>query len=170
MLWLAVSLVIAAEPQTLVGRAVGVHDGDTITVLDADNVQHKIRLAGIDAPELKQAFGSKAKQGLSGMVAGRDVRIAWRSRDRYGRILGEVYAGGRWVNREMVEAGLAWHYVRFDQSAELRIAEHFARDNIAGLWVESDPVPPWEWRVSRRELRPDRRRSPGPAESGRPRP
>ena len=59
--WVAAILALvltSAEAATLSGRVVGVHDGDSITVLDASHTQHKIRLAGIDAPELKQAFGT----------------------------------------------------------------------------------------------------------------
>lgn len=145
MIGFALAVIVASTSEEMVGRVVSVNDGDTITVL-IDRTQHKIRLTGIDAPEAKQPFGSRAKEHLSGLVAGRDVRIKWRSKDRYGRILGDIYADDRWINREMVESGFAWQYVRFDRSAELRIAEHFARDNAAGLWADREPIPPWEWR------------------------
>jgi len=75
---------------TLDGRVVGVHDSDTITVLDASRQQHRIRLAGIDAPELKQAFGTRSRQNLSGLVFGKDVAVEWEERDRYKRIVGKV--------------------------------------------------------------------------------
>lgn len=147
--------ILLADPQTFTARVVGVHDGDTITVLQG-TTQHKIRLSEVDAPELGQPFGASAKQSLSEMVAGRDVRIVWRSRDRYGRILGDVYRDDRWINHELVEGGMAWQYVRYDRSASLRIAEHFARDNAYGLWADRDPIPPWEWRRTER----DRHRTP----------
>ena len=70
---------------------VGVADGDTVTVLDADKVQHKIRLAGIDAPEKSQPFGNRSKQNLSDLVFGKYVRVDWDKRDRYGRIVGKVW-------------------------------------------------------------------------------
>ena len=78
---------------TLTGRVVGVHDGDTITVLDADRVQHKIRLQGIDAPELGQAFGSRSKQNLSSLVYNHQVTVEWDKYDQYRRVLGVVFVG-----------------------------------------------------------------------------
>ena len=82
---------LACNADTITGRVVGVADGDTVTVLDADKVQHKIRLAGIDAPEKAQAFGNRSKQNLSDLVFGKDVRVDWDKRDRYGRIVGKVW-------------------------------------------------------------------------------
>ncbi len=68
-------LSVAAQPQTITGKVVGVSDGDTITVLDASNQQHKIRLDGIDAPESNQDFGARAKQSLSDLVFGKTVTV-----------------------------------------------------------------------------------------------
>ena len=73
--WFCLSLLLQAEPQTLTGRCVGVHDGDSMTVLAAGNVQHKVRLDGIDAPELKQAFSTQSKEALSGLVLGKAVTL-----------------------------------------------------------------------------------------------
>jgi endonuclease YncB( thermonuclease family) len=139
-------LAFQAYGQSITGRVVGVHDGDTITVLDGSNVQHRIRLAGIDAPEAKQAFGTKAKQALSGMVFGKEVRVEGHGGDKYGRTLGDVVAGGTWVNRTMVEAGMAWHYVAYFKDKELADAEKDARVKRLGLWSDIDPTPPWEFR------------------------
>ena len=69
-------LVLPASAATLTGRVVGVHDGDTITVLDADNTQYKIRLAGIDAPEHGQPYGANAKKALSDLVFGANPRVS----------------------------------------------------------------------------------------------
>lgn len=137
---------LIAAPQTLTARVVSIHDGDTITVLHAAKVQHKIRLASIDAPELKQQFGSRAKEALSKLVAGKDVRIVWSSKDRNGRIIGDVYAGELHVNREMIVLGMAWHYRQFSRSKELQAAEDAAREKRVGLWVDKEPTPPWDWR------------------------
>lgn len=73
---LAMSITVHVE--TLLGRVVGVADGDTVTVLDGMNEQHKIRLMGIDAPEKKQAFGSRSKQALSALVFNREVSVEYR--------------------------------------------------------------------------------------------
>ncbi len=96
---------IAAQTATITGRVVGVHDGDTITVLDASRQQYKIRLAGIDAPEVKQAFGTRSKQNLSSLIFNKQVKIEWEKHDRYGRTLGVVLVNGHDVNLEQVRAG-----------------------------------------------------------------
>ncbi len=109
------------------GRVVHIADGDTLTIREPASVgsrvprdrtspaatQHKIRLNGIDAPEKSQAFGQKSKQHLSSLVFGKDVCVKYKSRDKYGRILGTVYINGLDVNLEMIRVGLAWHYKRF---------------------------------------------------------
>jgi endonuclease YncB( thermonuclease family) len=94
---------------TLAGRVVGVTDGDTITVLDEARTQHKIRLAGIDAPERGQPFGQRSKQHLSDLISRKDVVVEWKKRDRYGLDLGKVLAPGTWIC-EQIRAGMAWWY------------------------------------------------------------
>jgi len=98
------------------GEVVGVADGDTITVLDATKVQHKVRLTGIDAPEKKQPFGNRSKQSLSDMVFNKTVTVETDKRDRYGRELGKVLAGGQDANLEQVRAGMAWHYKAYERT------------------------------------------------------
>jgi len=157
----------APAPNLLEARVVGVTDGDTITVLDNNKVQYKIRLAGIDAPEKDQPFGSRAKQSLSNAVMGKDVRIEWSKQDRYGRLVGKVWVTPPEircdariaacpktldVNLAQLTVGLAWHYKEFEkeQSEEDRhryaFAEQEARARKAGLWTEPDPTPPSDWR------------------------
>jgi len=153
----------------LEGRVVGVTDGDTVTVLDADRQQHKIRLGGIDAPEKAQPFGQRSKENLSDMVFGKDVRVEWKKRDKYKRIVGKV-----WVQPEscptcpmtldaghaQITVGLAWWYRKYarEQSPWDRGAYEFseqeARTKRVGLWSEPDPLPPWEWRKSSKGPQP----------------
>ena len=134
------------------GDVVAVADGDTITVLDAGKVQHKIRLTGIDAPEKKQPFGNRSKQSLSDMVFNKTVTVESDKRDRYGRELGKVLAGGKDVNLEQVRAGFAWHYKAYERTQPANdrqayaAAENEAKAAKRGLWVDADPTPPWEWR------------------------
>ena len=99
-----------AHADTLSGRVVRVTDGDTIVILDSNNTQHKIRLTGIDAPERKQAFGTKSKEHLSYSVAGKFVIVEYSKRDRYQRILGKVLLDDDDMNLDQIQAGLAWHY------------------------------------------------------------
>ena len=133
------------------GKVVSIADGDTITVLDAAKVQHKIRFQGIDAPEKKQAFGTKSKETLSEKIGEKEVVVQWKEKDRYGRILGEVKLGDRHINLEMVQDGMAWHYKQYSRSKELADAEEQARKAKKGLWVDKEPVPPWEFRKADRE-------------------
>ena len=78
----------------LAGKVVAIADGDTLTVLDSVNAQHRIRLQGIDAPESGQAFGTRSKQHLSDLVFGKQVTVEYDKKDRYGRTLGKVIVGG----------------------------------------------------------------------------
>ncbi len=149
---LLLALACAAYAETVTGRVVGVADGDTITVLDADMVQHKIRLAGIDAPEKKQAFGNRAKESLSDMVFDKTVNVETEKRDRYGRQIGKVLVDGQDVNLVQVERGMAWFYRQYqrEQSPNDRklyeAAEDAAKAGKRGLWRDSEPVPPWDIR------------------------
>lgn len=165
---LALLLAFALAPQaalsaTLSGEVVGVSDGDTITVLDADRKTHKIRLAGIDSPEKGQPYGQRAKEGLSGLAYRQSVQVEWSKRDRWGRIIGKVFVNGRDVCLEQLSRGLAWHFKRYEseQPLEDRLAyaraEQAAREAKAGIWIDSEPVPPWEWRRLAKEHRASQR-------------
>lgn len=132
----------------LKGRVVGVSDGDTITVLDSAKRTHKIRLAGIDAPEKAQPFGQRSKQHLSGLVYGKEVAVIFDERDRYGRIVGKVMLPSGDVNLEQIRAGKAWHYKRYSNDRAYSAAEDSAKRQGLGLWADRNPTPPWEWRRS----------------------
>ena len=126
--------------EDLIGKVVSVYDGDTITVLSG-NTQHKIRLEGIDTPESKQPFGNKAKQAMSRMVFGKQVKVVWKKKDRYGRTLGHVYLNGKWTNLQMIKQGMAWHHKHYSRDQELAFAEVEARKKLhtpcrsrADLW------------------------------------
>jgi endonuclease YncB( thermonuclease family) len=125
--------VASPHAAALIGKVVGISDGDTITVLDASKQQHKIRLEGIDAPESHQAFGARAKQELSSLVFGKEVRVDIRGRDQYGRELGHISVGDLWINRDLVAAGFAWHFKQYSSDSYLAAAEVKARASKAGL-------------------------------------
>ena len=154
-LLLSSSLVFARterEVHELRGEVVAIADGDTLTVLDGDKVQHTIRLAGIDAPEKGQAFGTVAGKALGDKVHWEKVRIVWREKDRYGRILGDVYLDDRHINREMVAEVFAWWYEKYaPKDRQLERTEAEPRKERRGLWKDDDPVPPWEWRKRKKE-------------------
>lgn len=137
---------------TLQGRVVGVSDGDTVTLLDDSNTQFKIRLMGIDAPEKKQAFGSRSKESLSALVFNKQVIVEYNKKDKYGRTVGKILVDGVDANLEQIKAGLAWHYKKYqkEQSLDDRSiyvqAEEQARAERRGLWIDAEPTPPWDWR------------------------
>ena len=166
----------ALSADEILGRVVRVADGDTITVLasggtrpvapakrrsgvlvggiersnSAAAVEHKIRLHGIDAPEKKQAFGNASRKFLAGLVANREVRVAWSKRDRYQRILGTVFVDGKDANLEMLKAGMAWHYKKYDSNPAYAQAESEARAAKRGLWQDKNPIEPEEFRKTKR--------------------
>src|SRR5262245_49872803 len=103
--------VTAQQPQqTITGRVVAIADGDTLTVLDASQQRHRIRLDGIDSPESNQAFGDKAKKSLSDLVFGKTVTVASSKTGRYGCIVGKVMLNGKDINLEQIRRGCAWFY------------------------------------------------------------
>lgn len=137
-----------ATVETIIGKVVGVHDGDTLTMLDDSKTQIKIRLAEIDAPESRQPYGSRAKQELSELAFGRSAAVQVQDIDRYGRTVGRITVDGVDVNAEMVRRGAAWVYRKYAKDQSLFTIEEQARDAKAGLWAlpEADRMPPWEWR------------------------
>lgn len=147
LLLLASCVAFAA---TITGKVVGVADGDTFTLLTAENRQVKIRLHGIDCPEKAQPFGTRAKQYTSELVFGKQVRVEITDTDRYGRIIAIVYAGRTNLNESLLLAGYAWHYARYDHNAAWASLEQQARRNKAGLWVDINAIAPWDWRKARR--------------------
>ncbi|MBL8891565.1 MAG: thermonuclease family protein [Planctomycetaceae bacterium] len=132
-------------PDEFTAKVVGVHDGDTITVL-LNNRQYKIRLEGIDAPELGQDYGTKSKQHLSTLVFGKSITGNRKGGDKYGRNLCNVMVEGTNANRSLVSEGLAWHYKTYSRDKELAAAELDARKAKKNIWSEQGPIAPWEWR------------------------
>lgn len=155
------TLAIPAYAEELIGKVVSIADGDTVTILDSSQIQHKIRLAGIDAPERNQPFGNVSRQNLSDLVFQKQVRIETEKKDRYGRLVGKI-----WVeptdcsgcgmtldaNLAQVKAGLAWWYRDYaDEQSEVdqrqyEFAEREAKGKGVGLWRETEPLAPWDWR------------------------
>ena len=128
-------------------------DGDTITVLRNGKQQVKIRLYGIDTPERRQAFGNKAKQFTSGMVFGKVVEIESVDIDRYGRTVAIVKIESLILNEELVRESFAWVYPEFCHRPicnKCYVLSVNAHDAKKGLWVDPNPIPPWEFRRKNR--------------------
>ena len=136
-----------SQTTTFTGKVVGVSDGDTIKVMRAGRAV-KVRLHGIDCPEKKQPFGTRAKRYTSDMAFGRQVTVQVKTTDRYGRIVGEVILlDGSSLNKELVYVGLAWWYKKYaPNDRTLKALEAGARAEKRGLWADKNPIPPWEWR------------------------
>ena len=131
----------------LSGRVSKVADGDTITLVDTQRRKHKIRLFGIDSPESDQPYYHAAKNALSSIVDGKSVGVDVKDTDKYGRVVGTVFLGGRNVNLEMVTIGYAWWYEYYAPlNGDLREAQKRARASKSGLWADSKPIAPWDWR------------------------
>ena len=157
----AVVLTAVAHAEPISGRVVGIADGDTITVLVARQ-EIRVRLADIDAPESKQAFGSRSKQALSDLCFQKDARLETQGRYHNGLTLATVYCGGRNANAEQVWQGMAWVFERHVKPASpLYILQEQARAARRGLWSEPHPTSPWVWRGHARD-----RKGVAPPEAG----
>ena len=130
----------------LKGKVIAVTDGDTIKLLTQDKVTHKIRLLDIDAPEKSQPFGNKSKENLSNYIFGRYVTVEYKNIDRYQRILGTVYYQGEDINIQQVKDGFAWVYKQYSNKIEYYKAEVEAKATKRGLWMDNNPIEPWNYR------------------------
>jgi endonuclease YncB( thermonuclease family) len=171
---LILALLVAAPSAwaaEILGRVVGLADGDTITLLTAERRQVRVRLGEIDTPESRQPYGTRARQALSELVFGKDVRVVVQDTDRYGRTVGRVFAGSVDANAEMVRQGAAWVYRQYSRDRSLLALEAEAKAARRGLWAlpEAEQTPPWEWRAAERNggsSRPsDAAPTPAPARS-----
>ena len=120
-------------------------DGDTIRA-EAKGKEIKIRLVEIDAPEMNQPFGAQSKNYLNTLLYEKDVTLISQGEDRYGRILGEIYANGENTNTLMIKSGFAWVYDRYVKDQSLYKYQDQAKAKNLGLWQAKDPIAPWVWR------------------------
>ncbi|MAD57874.1 MAG: hypothetical protein CMK44_04785 [Porticoccus sp.] len=141
---------LSAEAEIFEGTVVRIADGDTLTLLTHPKKYVKVRLAGIDAPEKNQPFGSKAKMVLTRLVFLRKVLIEEQTKDRYGRTVGIVIVDGQNVNYELVKQGLAWVYRKYTDDEVLYKLEAQAKTKKIGLWSGEKAIPPWVWRRGKR--------------------
>ena len=139
-----------ANSLELIGKVIKVSDGDTITLLTDDKVSHKVRLNDIDAPEKKQPFGSKSRDNLESYIAGEIVTVRYKSKDRYGRVLGTIYFDNLDINLQQVKNGYAWVYKQYSKNQTYYKEEQKARDLKKGLWIEKEPIAPWEFRKQKK--------------------
>ena len=142
----ALAGILSTLNQEIQGKVIRVLDGDTIEVLQ-DKKPIRVRLANIDAPEKKQAFGRWSTNQLKALLAGQSVTVSYTQTDRYGRIIGRVFTtNGTDASRFMVQSGAAWVYERYNVDESLPALQREAQEQKRGLWADPKPVPPWEWR------------------------
>ncbi|GLT31426.1 hypothetical protein SLA2020_061620 [Shorea laevis] len=108
--------------------------------------KYRIRLRGIDAPELGMEYGNEAKEELVKLVEGWCLRLLVYGQDQYRRFVCDVYCNDTFVQEEMLRKGFAWHYEDYDQGLEFANWQKEARSKRRGLWKSTKPKKPWEWR------------------------
>ncbi len=135
------------------GEITRVHDGDSLHITPARGGQRVVvRLAGIDAPELAQAYGEVARDHLRSVVLNRNAQAHCYKADQYQRQLCTVFVDGADVNLQMISQGLAWHYKRFQHEQTKRDRLAYARSELdarrqrTGLWSEQS-IAPWDFRA-----------------------
>ena len=126
---LLLTCVLLPAPGNLEGKVVRIADGDTITVL-VDQKQVRVRLSAIDAPERGQDFCQRSRQALADLVFGKEVSTETHGKDRYVRVIGDVFVGGKPVNEMLVRQGWAWNFVKYSKSPRRQ-----ARAERRGLWA-----------------------------------
>jgi len=145
--------MLVAQPalsETLTGYVVGITDGDTLTLL-VDKQQHRIRIAAIDSPERVQPFGDKAKSNIA-ILTFNQTAVAHCHKKSYDRKVCKLLVDGQDIGLLQIHAGMAWWARKYEteQTAEDRTAyeqaETMAKLRRVGLWAETNPIPPWEWR------------------------
>ena len=121
-------------PNEFYVKVVGISDGDTFKVLYKENQEIRVRLNHLDAPEKGQPFGKSAKKFASDLCFGKEVKIVkQKKKDRYQRIIAEVFVGETNINKEIVKAGYAWHFKKYSSDKEYDKIETEARENKRGL-------------------------------------
>lgn len=136
----------ASTTAALFCLVVAIADGDTLACLTDSREQVKVRLAEIDAPERKQAFGTRSRQSLGELCHEKRAEIRVVDRDRYGRTVGRVSCAGMDANAEQVRRGMAWVYDRYARDKALYRLQDEARAAGRGLWSDKQAMAPWEWR------------------------
>ncbi len=130
-----------------------VADGDTMTVICATG-EERVRFYCIDTPEMKQKpWGEQARAQLRQYAdVGTQVRLERIDKDRYGRIVAEVYKGDTNLNLAQVEAGQAAVYAQYCKKPIYQQVEQQAQAAKKGIWAESGlQQEPWEWRKEQRK-------------------
>lgn len=137
----------------LPGKVVSVVDGNTVEMHGSDQEKYIIVLAGIDSPELTQAYGGEAKRYLEKLLLQKEVVVHFQGKDRKGNYLAVVLRGKVDARVELLKEGLAWTAEK-DPSPELEAHRATAQEKGRGLWKEENPTPPWIHRRQQSAMQP----------------
>ena len=152
---LSLTSMPARSAETFQAEVIGIADGDTLTVLRREGWQTptrlRVRLAEIDAPEKAQAFGQQSKQALAALCFRQQATLTVQGVDRYQRLIARVNCQGVDANRRQIQQGFAWVYEAYNDDKTLVGEQVMAREQRRGLWQDSAPVPPWQWRRAKRQ-------------------
>ncbi|XP_062183481.1 probable staphylococcal-like nuclease CAN2 [Phragmites australis] len=112
--------------------------------------KYRIRMRGIDAPELEMPYGEESKNALVKLIGGRSVTIYVYDQDQFGRYVGDIYCDNVFIQEKMLKSGHVWHFKNYDQRPEFAKWEREARAAHRGLWASDSPEKPWDWRRKQR--------------------
>ena len=152
---------IRCGAQQISGRVVHVHDGDSFTIIGCDSITHKVRLWGVDAPELKQPGGIKSLNMTNACIGGRMVKLEVLGHEKYGRLLALVHVEdgpykGVMLNEVLINSGYAWVYFPQQNAKYTTTVSDFRRIELdaqhykRGIWNYPNNTPPWEYRKNKR--------------------
>lgn len=151
-------LVLGVKAQTFTGKVIAITDGDTFKLMTNDSIIHRVRLANIDCPEKKQAYSKKAKQFVSDAIFSKTVQVEVLKKDRYRRLIANVfYDDSLNLNHQLVQKGLAWHYIKYSKDPVLQNLEDEAKKNKVGLWQDPTAIAPWVWRNNKKKARKEKK-------------
>ena len=162
---LLIIVATALQPDTTswTGKAEAPIDGDTLRIRDENDKLHKVRIQGIDSPEDGQPFFKAAREHLGKVTKGRQLQVTEVGKDSAGRTLATIRVNGQDLRIDILAAGMAWHQRSVVEDPVLEAEERDAKARHLGLWVDADPVAPWEWRAAEEQRKNARKKGPSSA-------
>lgn len=143
---------VSVNEKYISGKVIKIIDGDTYDLLTDDKKTIRVRMEGIDAPEKGMPYYKASKNHLGSLCMNQRIEVVSTGEDKYGRTLAFSYlSDGAELGHLMIEAGMAWHFKKYNDDEDLAALEIEARKNKTGLWAENCPIPPWEVRRLQRE-------------------
>ena len=142
---LATLCLLACSLPTFAAEITYFYDGDTVKINDND-VEFKLRINDIDAPEKNQSYGKKSRRALMSLCEHDEFQVQITGEDKYQRKLGKLYCHGEDASLYMVQNGYAWFYAHYSNDGNLAFAQQQAHNNGLGLWHAKQQTEPWIWR------------------------